>query len=128
MRAASTHAPAPAPAPGDRPGQDRAPVRPPRSTLGRLLALRGPASLGATIAELADGAIIDSRVLLADHLGADERTWPAAEDRFASDLLRPDAVTDPWLRALTVAARDAPVPVLLGAHTIVGPGIRHLLG
>jgi hypothetical protein len=101
--------------------------RPPRSILGRLLDLRGPEALPAIVGDLADGAIIDSRVLLADRLGADESTWPSAEDRFASDLLLPDAVTDPWLAALTRAAADAPVPIALGAHTLVGPGIRVLL-
>ena len=48
--------------------------------------------------------------------------WPADEDRFASDLLRADDVRDPWLAALTRGAASAPVPVLLGAHTLVGPG------
>lgn len=101
--------------------------RPPRSTLGRLLDLRGPAALGEIVGELADGAILDSRVLLADRLGADEDTWPSPEDRFASDLLRPAAIHDPWLRALTEAAAEASVPVLLGAHTVVGPGVPRLL-
>jgi len=83
--------------------------------------------LGAILGELADGAIVDTRVLLADRLGADEAGWPAAEDRFAADLLRADAVADPWLRALTAAAAAAPIPVLPGSHTLVGPGIRPLL-
>jgi len=103
------------------------PPRPPRSTLGRLLHERGPDALGAIVAELADGAILDSRVLLADRLGADEDAWPSAEDRFASDLLRPTGIADAWLRALAAAAAVAPVPILLGAHTIVGPGVRWLL-
>ena len=84
----------------------------------------GPASLGDHLGRLADGAIVDSRVLLAHHLGADETAWPPAEDRFASDLLLPDRVADPWLRALTAAAVEAPIPILLGGHTLVGPGIR----
>jgi hypothetical protein len=67
-------------------------------------------------------------VLLADRLGADERRWPAAEDRFASDLLRPDAIDDPWLRALTASAAGARMPILLGGHTLVGPGMALLLG
>ena len=104
------------------------PRRPPRATLGRLLAERGPDALAAIAGELADGAIIDSRVLLADHLGADEAHWPSSADRFASDLLRLDQVTDPWLADLTRSAATAPIPVLLGAHTLVGPGIRLLLG
>ena len=103
-------------------------TRPPRSVLGRLLDAEGPEALGTIVADLADGAVIDSRVLLAHRLGADERAWPSVEDRFASDLLLADAVTDPWLAALTRAAAASTVPIQLGAHTLVGPGIRLLLG
>ena len=102
--------------------------RPPRATLGRLLADRGPAALADLVAELADGAILDSRVLLADRLGIDDRRWPTAEDRFASDLLRAADVEDPWLRTLTTSAAGAPMPILLGGHTLVGPGVALLLG
>jgi hypothetical protein len=98
--------------------------RPPRSVLGLLLDERGPEVLGAILAELGDGALVDTRVLLGHRLGADEDGWPAAEDRFASDLLQPDGIRDPWLRALTASARDSAIPVLLGGHTLVGPGIR----
>jgi hypothetical protein len=108
--------------------QDRGSARPPRSVLGLLLDDRGPESLGSVLAELGDGAIVDSRVLLAHRLGADEAAWPLAEDRYASDLLLADQIRDPWLRALTVSARDAAIPVLLGGHTLVGPGVRLLLG
>ena len=63
-------------------------------------------------------------MLLAHRLGADERRWPAAEDRFASDLLLHERIADPWLQALTQAAAEAPIPIVLGGHTLVGPGIR----
>ena len=99
----------------------------PRATLGRLLDARGPEALATTVAELADGAILDTRVLMADRLGADEDAWPSPEDRFACDLLHAERVDDPWLRAITQAAGDAPIPILLGAHTLVGPGIPVLL-
>ncbi|HXR27332.1 MAG TPA: hypothetical protein VN771_05665, partial [Candidatus Baltobacteraceae bacterium] len=75
----------------------------------------------------ADGAILDSRVLLADRLGPDEARWPSAEDRYASDLLRAEAIADPWLRDLTASAAGAPIPILLGGHTLVGPGLRVLV-
>jgi hypothetical protein len=101
-------------------------ARPPRSLLGRLLAERGPEAFAATVAELADGALVDSRVLLADRLGAGEASWPAAEERFASDLLRPEAVGDAWLRALTASARGSVAPILLGGHTLLGPAIPYL--
>jgi len=102
--------------------------RPPRSVLGLVLDERGPAALGAVLAELGDGAIVDSRVLLAHRLGADEAAWPDAEDRFASDLLLAERITEPWLRALTASARDASIPIVLGGHTLVGPGVRLVLG
>jgi hypothetical protein len=98
--------------------------RPPASVLGLLLDRDGPSKLGTHLARLADAAIIDTRVLLAHRLGPDERRWPASEDRFASDLLLHERVADPWLRELTAAAADAPIPVLLGGHSLVGPGLR----
>jgi hypothetical protein len=103
-------------------------ARSPRSLFGRLLAERGPEALAATVAELADGALIDSRMLLADRLGVDEAAWPAPEERFASDLLRPAAIVDPWLRALTESATAAAGPILLGGHTLVGPAVPYLRG
>jgi len=98
--------------------------RPPRSVLGALLDRDGPASLGRLLAELGEGALVDSRVLLAHRLGADQATWPLPEDRFASDLLLYERVADPWLKELTRAAASAPIPIVLGGHTLVGPGIR----
>ena len=98
--------------------------RPPASVLGALLDRDGPEALGEMVARLGDAALIDTRVLLAHRLGADERRWPPAEDRYASDLLLHERVRDPWLAALTRAAVAAPVPIALGGHTLVGPGIR----
>ena len=98
--------------------------RRPRSTLGLLLDDRGPAALGTILAELGDAAAVDTRVLLAHRLGADEAGWPSPDDRYASDLLLADRIGDPWLRAVTTSARDAAIPVLLGGHTLVGPGLR----
>ncbi|MFI5254627.1 MAG: hypothetical protein ACHQ15_04140 [Candidatus Limnocylindrales bacterium] len=102
--------------------------RPARATLGRLLDQRGPEALAAIVGELADAAVIDLRVLLADRFGRDESGWPRPEDRYAADLLRPKAIADPWLRSVTEAAAEAPLPILLGGHTLVGPGLPVLLG
>ena len=102
--------------------------RPPASVLGLLLERDGPGSLGAHLARLADAALVDSRVLLAHRLGPNEAAWPSPEDRFASDLLLPGRIRDPWLRALTAACVVAPIPVMLGGHTLVGPGLRLVLG
>ena len=102
--------------------------RPARSALGLLLDRDGPEGLGWILAELAEAAVVDTRVLLAHRLGTDETAWPAAEDRFASDLLLHERIADPWLRSLTRAAFEAPIPILFGGHTLVGPGLRRLLG
>jgi hypothetical protein len=99
-------------------------VRPPASALGLLLDRDGPEALGEILAHLGDAALVDSRILLAHRLGPDERDWPSPEDRFASDLLLADRVADPWLRALTASAVTARIPVALGGHTLVGPGVR----
>lgn len=101
--------------------------RPPASVLGMALDAAGVDALGQIVARLAEAGVVDTRVLLAHRLGRDERRWPSGEDRFASDLLLADRIEDPWLRTLTIAARDAPVPVLLGGHTLVGPGLPGIL-
>jgi hypothetical protein len=98
--------------------------RPPASILGLLLDRTGPGAVGSLLARLGDAAVVDTRVLLAHRLGADEDSWPGVEDRFASDLLLPDRVADPWLRELTAAAAVAGIPILLGGHSLVGPGLR----
>ena len=102
--------------------------RPAASVLGALIERDGPGSLGGHVARLGDAAVIDSRVLLAHRFGADEAGWPQAEDRFASDLLLPDHIGDRWLRALTASAAHASVPIVLGGHTLVGPGLPLALG
>ena len=102
--------------------------RPPSSILGALLDRDGPGSLGDHLSQFADAAIVDSRVLLAHRVGAEEAGWPAAEDRFASDLLLAERIADPWLRELTASAAAARIPVLLGGHTLVGPGVRLVVG
>ena len=70
----------------------------------------GRSRSATTLARLGEAAIVDTRVLLAHRLGADERDWPAAEDRFASDLLLPERIADPWLRDLTRVRRRRPDP------------------
>jgi hypothetical protein len=104
--------------------------RPPRSVLGELLDRDGPEALAQIVARLADAAVIDTRVLLAHRHGFAESAWPAAEDRFASDLLAPTSITDPWLRALTESAANSPSghPIILGGHTMVNGALRLLAG
>lgn len=108
--------------------RDQGNARPPRSILGMLLDRDGPAALAERLAELGDAALVDSRVLIAHRVGIDETAWPSAESRFASDLLDAGSVADPWLAALTAAAAAAPLPIVLGGHTLVGPGVRLIAG
>jgi hypothetical protein len=102
--------------------------RPAASVLGELLERDGPGSLGDHLERLGEAAIVDTRVLLAHRSGTGEAAWPEPEDRFASDMLLPARVTDPWLQALTASAVAARIPILLGGHTLVGPGLRLALG
>ena len=102
--------------------------RAPASSLGLLLDRDGPSELGMLVGRLGDGAVIDSRVLLAHRLGADEAAWPGVEDRSASDLLLADRVRDPWLQQLTLAAWAHELPIALGAHSLLGPGLPLALG
>jgi len=93
-----------------------------RTVLGYLLGERGPEGLFQALAEVADLVLLDSRVLLS-HLGK----WPTNADRYRSDLLRPDDIADPALKAITQAAAAAPVPVLLGGHSLVSGGLYALV-
>ena len=46
------------------------------------------------------------------------------EDRFASDYGDHARVETPWLRELTAAAGEVPVPFLFGGHALVSDGLR----
>jgi hypothetical protein len=72
--------------------------------------------------ELADAMFLDSRVLMAAR-----GSWPSPADRFYSDLRQPDGIADPFLREFTVAALDAPIPVVLGGHSLVSGGLLALI-
>ena len=102
--------------------------RPPRSVSRCAARARRAGRSAGSSRSLATAALVDSRVLLAHRLGGDDTAWPAAADRFASDLLLHEAIEDPWLRDLTRSAADAPIPIVLGGHTLVGPGLRLALG
>ncbi|MHB8626133.1 MAG: hypothetical protein ACYDBJ_22185 [Aggregatilineales bacterium] len=92
-----------------------------RSALTPWLKARGVKGFFADLADMADAAIFDSRVLFAA-----QGLYPDAADRFASDLLWPDVIKDPWVRAFTEAAADAPLPVILGGHSVVAGGLYAL--
>lgn len=92
-----------------------------RSLMGRFLEILGPQAFFAELAQVADAAIIDTRVLMAA-----SGHFPGDADRFASDLFLLDEIHDDWLRTFTAAAADAPLPVLLGGHGVVAGGLYAL--
>jgi hypothetical protein len=92
-----------------------------RTLLGYHLKAVGPRRFFEEIAEMAQAAFLDTRPLLA-HLGV----RPSRPDRFLSDALQPDGITDPWLRDFTRAAAEAPIPVVLGGQSLVGSGVQLL--
>jgi hypothetical protein len=70
------------------------------------------------IPQLGQAAFLDDRVLWAHH-----GVWPASNDRFSSDLLRPERIENPFVRSFTEAALLCPVPVVLGGHSLVSGGL-----
>lgn len=89
-----------------------------QSLVGRLYETLGPEAFFRDLARMVDAAIIDTRVLMA----ASGHYAPDA-DRFASDLFMVETIQDPWVRAFTEAAAQAPIPVLLGGHGVVAGGL-----
>jgi len=106
---------------GHQPGADASAAEA-RSLVGFYLAAVGVQRFFATLAELADAAFLDSRVILA-HLGL----RPGRADRFLSDLGRYEEIGDPFLRELTEGAARAPIPVALGGHSLVSGGLMALI-
>lgn len=89
-----------------------------RSALGYLYEQLGPRAFFERMATLGDGLVLDSRVLFA-HLGL----RPSAADRFLSDVFAHDDIADARVAEFTRAAGEAPIPVLLGGHTVVSGGL-----
>ena len=92
-----------------------------RSLLLPLYELLGSEGFFRALADVADAAIIDSRVIMAA-----SGHYPSDAERFASDLFLADAIQDEWVKAFTEAAASAPVPVLLGGHNVVAGGLAVL--
>ncbi len=93
-----------------------------RSLLGFYLASVGPRRFFESLGLLGQAAYLDTRVLFG-HLGLN----PSAVDRFSSDMLDVEAIQDPVVREFTAAAREAPIPVLLGGHSLVSGGLWALI-
>jgi len=93
-----------------------------RSLLGYYYQQVGPRRFFETLAELGQAVFLDSRVIFA-HLGV----WPPASDRYNSDLRRPHRIVDAVVREFTAAAMSAPIPVVLGGHSLVSGGLYALV-
>ena len=92
-----------------------------RSLLAFHLEEVGPQRFFEHLAELGDVACIDTRPLLS-HLGIDA----SRPDRFNSDLGCAEQIDDAYLRQFTQAAVAAPLPVILGGHSLVSGGLMLL--
>jgi hypothetical protein len=93
-----------------------------RSLLGYHYQQAGARGFFQTLAELGQAVFLDSRVIFA-HLGV----WPPDSDRFNSDLYRPNLIANDAVRQFTEAAMEAPVPVVLGGHSLVSGGLYALV-
>ncbi len=92
------------------------------SLLGFYLGQVGLERFFATLAEMSQATFLDSRVLFAHR-----RIWPSAADRFYSDLRQAEKISDPWVRRFTEAAIAAPIPIVLGGHSLVSGGLYALV-
>ena len=93
-----------------------------RSLLGYYYQEAGPRRFFDSLSRLGRAVFLDSRVIFA-HLGL----WPAAEDRYNSDLRLPERIADPTVREFTEAAMAAPIPIVLGGHSLVNGGLYALV-
>jgi len=93
-----------------------------RSLLGYYLDAVGMDRFFEALATMGQAVFLDNRVVFA-HRGM----WPSAADRFYSDLRRPDEIQDAFVKELTQAAMTAPVPVIMGGHSLVAGGMYALI-
>ena len=92
-----------------------------RSLLGFLIEATSLERFFEVLPQLGDAAFIDTRVLLA-HM----RIEATRQDRFLSDLGQWPDIDDAFLRDFTRAAAEAPIPVLLGGHSLMSGGLMAL--
>jgi hypothetical protein len=93
-----------------------------RSLLGYYLDIVGMERFFQELSTLGQAVFLDNRVIFA-HRGL----WPPPADRFYSDLRQPDRIADPFVREFTEAAMAAPVPVIMGGHSLVSGGMYALI-
>lgn len=92
-----------------------------RSLLANYLDVVGVEDFFQALSELTNAVLLDNRVILAS-----KALWPSTLDRFNSDLYRWEAIEEPFLQRLTRAAAEAPIPVLMGGHSVVAGGLMAL--
>jgi hypothetical protein len=92
------------------------------SLLGFHLQEVGPTRFFRTLAKMGQAALIDTRVIF-HHLHLDL----SASDRFYSDMMQPELIDNAFARQFTEAAMQAPIPVVLGGHTLVAGGLWALI-
>jgi hypothetical protein len=92
------------------------------SILGFYLEQVGMERFFATMGQLGHAAIIDSRVIFT-HFGL----TPTVDDRFNSDLGEYERIGDPFIREFTRQALEAPIPIVLGGHSLVSGGLLALI-
>ncbi|GAG73514.1 unnamed protein product, partial [marine sediment metagenome] len=93
-----------------------------RSLLGFFIQEFGIKKFFEIINQIADAAFIDSRVILSHF-----KMWPSANDRFYSDLLKPEKISETFLREFTYEAINASIPIVLGGHSLVSGGLYALV-
>jgi len=93
-----------------------------RTILGFYLEQVGAEPFFETLAELGDAAFIDTRVLFT-HFGLEL----SVADRFYSDLGQYPKIDNPFAREFTQKAVEAPIPVILGGHSLVSGGLLALI-
>ncbi len=93
-----------------------------RTILGFYLERVGHERFFETLAQLGHAAFIDTRVLFT-HFGLNL----TVSDRFYSDLGQPEKIDNPFARDFTRAAMEAPIPVILGGHSLVSGGLLALI-
>lgn len=88
------------------------------SFMGYFLEEVGIEKFFSYISSIVACAFIDSRVIFAH-----KKLEPTTADRFNSDLGRWQEIKDPFVREFTRAAVEAPIPVILGGHSLVSGGL-----
>jgi len=88
------------------------------SLLGFMIRDLGAPKFFQYLSSVCDVAFIDTRVVFG-HLRKRLSDW----DRFHSDLGNYRLIEDEWTRDFTKAAREAPIPVVLGGHSLVAAGL-----